>query len=107
MRICQKSKSNTIVKKDVKKVAEFLKPDLSGYSPEKYLEYNQNTHCFEAIKSLDDVCKSKIKDSLEVLGINHPTNIHKRQVTVEALFEYGVPNDEFPAAIAFCESSIK
>ena len=96
--------SDTNIKKGVKKVADFLKPDRSDYSPEKYLEYNQNTHCFEAKESLDDIRKNKIKDSLEVLGINHPTVVHRRKVTLNAYFRYGVPNDEFPTAIAFCKS---
>lgn len=89
-----------------KKVASFLKPDIKDYTPQKYFSYNQNTHRFEPKKDLDETQKQSIVESLDVLGINHPTIIHKRQLTVEAFFKYGVPNDEFPTAIAFCESEI-
>ncbi|MEY4925780.1 MAG: hypothetical protein RI894_216 [Bacteroidota bacterium] len=93
--------SSTNRDKKNKQVVDFLKPDTADYSPEKYFEYNKTLGKFFAKRDLAPATKAKVTEMLETLGINHPTIVHHRKSAVAAYFEYGVPYDEFPTAIAF------
>ena len=56
--------------KGIKKVDNFLKPDLPDYDEFKLLEYDINKHIFIANTSLDQKTQKRVNNMIEILGIN-------------------------------------
>jgi hypothetical protein len=53
-------------------VHSFMKPDSTGYSPEKYLDYNYLLHEFTVSPSVKGLAKrTQIQDMINVLGLNY------------------------------------
>ncbi len=94
--------SDTNNLKSTKTVDYILKPDSDDYDPFSLLEYSLQTHQYIANLDLPEVDRIRIKNMIEILGLNFPNLIDKRKQVVERTVKYPMANEiEFPTAIEF------
>ena len=67
-------------------VVAYLKPDLDNYSPEKYFDYDENTHRYiPNIEIEDEVQKAEIQNMIDkVLQLNHGVVKNERRDFIES-----------------------
>ncbi len=102
------SKINSL--KSNKPVVDYLKPDAPDYSPEKYFDYDENTHWFVPNPDIkDEVKRAEIQRMIdEVLFLNHGVVRNERKNFVNKLkqkIKFGnTPKiDRFFTAIKMCD----
>lgn len=67
-------------RKSSKDIVYYLKPDSEGYSPEKYFDYDEETHRFIPNTDLDIEKKTEIKDMIDnVFYLNHGVILNDRR----------------------------
>lgn len=96
-------------RKSNSKVYNFLKPDLENYSPEKYFDYDENTHLFIPNTDIEDnFTKAEIQYMIdEVLFLNHGLIKNERRDFINNLkqkiklnLDYKI--DRFFTSVKFC-----
>ncbi len=96
-------------RKNNRPIIQYLKPDLEDYSPEKYFDYDEETHLFIPNTDIED---SNIKKEIqymidEVLFLNHGVIRNDRQDVINEIklkiklkLEYKI--DRFFTAVNWC-----
>ena len=100
--------SDTNIIKKAQKVDYILKPDGADYDPFRLLDYSFVTHRYIASYDFDDATRKRIKDMIDLLGLNFPNVVDKRRQVVERVVKYPLERDferEFPTAVAFFKGS--
>ena len=67
-------------------IVYYLKPDLKDYSPEKYFDYDENTHRFVPNTELDEIEKKEIKHMIDnIFYLNHGVILNDRRDFINEL----------------------
>lgn len=75
-------------KKRNKEVDDILKPDSAQYSPDKYLEYDVDTHCFIPNTGIEDeTLRQRIKRMISVLHLNYASVRNEREIYLTMVFK--------------------
>ena len=73
-------------RKSNKDIVNYLKPDSEDYSPEKYFEYDEETHRFIPNTDLDIEKRNEIKDMIDnVFYLNHGVILNDRRDFIKEL----------------------
>jgi hypothetical protein len=73
-------------RKSSKDIVNYLKPDSEDYSPEKYFDYDEETHRFVPNTDLDVEKKAEIKDMIDnVFYLNHGVILNDRRDFINEL----------------------
>lgn len=101
--------SDTNTRKGAKTVDYILKPDTVDYEPFVYLEYDANIHHFVPNPTLSEAEKTRVRNMIEILGLNFPNIVDKRKISVNKRLremDLGIYEaneyEEFPTAFIFC-----
>ncbi len=105
------SKINSL--KSNKTIIDYLKPDAPDYSPEKYFDYDENTHRFIPNTDIEDkVKRAEIQRMIdEVLFLNHGVVKNERENFINDLklkirFGSSYKIDKFFTATRWCLADI-
>lgn len=102
--------SDTNNRKGDKSVDYILKPDNDDYDPFRLLDYSLETHLFIAHLDLPEVDRIRIKNMIDILGLNFPNIVDKRRQVVERIIKYPLEKDveiQFPTAVEFYRKSLE
>jgi hypothetical protein len=73
-------------RKSDKDIVYYLKPDSKDYSPEKYFDYDEETHRFVPNTDLDIEQRTEIKDMIDnVFYLNHGVILNDRRDFINEL----------------------
>jgi hypothetical protein len=73
-------------RKSSKDIVSYLKPDSEDYSPEKYFDYDEETHRFIPNTDLDIEKRTEIKDMIDnVFYLNHGVILNDRRDFINEL----------------------
>ena len=73
-------------RKSNKDIVDYLKPDSEDYSPEKYFDYDEETHRFIPNTDLDIDQRKEIKDMIDnVFYLNHGVILNDRRDFIKEL----------------------
>ena len=73
-------------RKSNKDIVDYLKPDSEDYSPEKYFDYDEETHRFIPNTDLDIEQRDEIKDMIDnVFYLNHGVILNDRRDFIKEL----------------------
>ena len=73
-------------RKSNKDIVNYLKPDSEDYSPEKYFDYDEETHRFVPNTDLDVEKRTEIKDMIDnVFYLNHGVILNDRKDFINEL----------------------
>ena len=99
--------SDTNNLKGTKTVDSILKPDAEDYDPFKLFEYSKATHHYIPNTDLPETDRKRIKNMIDVLGLNFENVRDKRKQVVERAVKYPLEDEnEFPTAIQFYKLAV-